>query len=523
MIKLNTRGPSRFIVSFTGPIKYILVKYTVILIITSLFTFSALAQKVPVRYGKVSDEEIGLSSYQGSNAVILCDYGTYQYDARLGQVYLYFTRHLRIKILNKEGLKYATQKIPFFDLKSATYFRDNRVFELRAQTLNMNAKNEIKRDKVKPKDYTVAGSDADFNCSLTIKFPNVTVGSIIEYEIKIPTIEVVNLPEWIFEQDIPVIHSELRVISPEYIQYSGKSYLVDYLDVSETKYQTSILSYPRGSISYQSYQMQFVKGHVPAASPGTPYYERMRMKIMLDFASQKFTIPGIPYLFRATDREYKYKDRAEKDMTLTNNSYILYKSPDLEALPKKMLKDPYFGPPLNIHMGINDTINSLIKGCTDNEKKVQIIYNFISNHMTWNGVYRSYVDPALSKFMLKVISQVSNDKAKLNKSLSKPYDKQIGTNAEINFILINSLRKAGIRANPVLVSTLDYSYLDPELFSLQQFNHVVALVEINNKSIILDAVHTNEGIVLSKQNLNPVGLVVKNDEAYWITLQEPDK
>jgi hypothetical protein len=496
------------------------MKYPVILLITSLFTFSSLAQKAPVKYGKISDEEIHLNAYQSSGAVILCDYGTYHYDARLGQLYLYFTRHLRIKILTSDGLKYATQKIPFYDLKSATYFRNNRVFELRAQTLNINAKNEVKRDKVKPKNYTVTGPDTNFNSMLTIKFPNVAVGSIIEYEIKIPTIEVVNLPEWIFEQDIPVIHSELRVISPEYIQYTGKAYRVDYLDVSETKYQTSVLSYPRGSISYQSYQMQFVKSNIPAASPGTPYYERMRLKIMLDFASQKITIPGIPYLFRATEREYKYKDRAEKDMTLTNNSYILYKKPDLETLPKKMLKDPYFGPPLNIHMGINDTINSLIKGNTNDEEKIQIIYHFISNHMSWNGVYRSYVDPALSKFMLKIISQVSNDKAKLNKSLSKPYDKQIGTNAEINFILINALRKAGIRANPVLVSTLDNSFLDPELFSLQQFNHVVALVEINNKSIILDAVHTNDGPVPSTQKLNSIGLVVKTDEAYWITLQE---
>lgn len=498
------------------------MKYPVILIITSFFTFSVLAQKMPVKYGKISDEEINLSSYHGSDAVILCDYGTYQYDARLGQLYLYFTRHLRIKILTSAGLKYATQTVPFYDLKSATSFRNNRVFELRAQTLNINAKNEIKHDKVKTKNYTVSEADVDFNSSLTIKFPNVAVGSIIEYEIKIPTIEVVNPPEWIFEQDIPVIHSELRVISPEYIQYSGKAYLIDYLDVSETKYQTSVLSYPRGSISYQSYQMQFVKSNVPAASPGTPYYERMRLKIMLDFASQKFTIPGVPYLFRATDREYKYKDRAEKDMTLTNISYILYKSPDLETLPKKMLKDPYFGPPLNIHMGINDTINSLIKGRTNEEEKIQIIYNFISDHMTWNGVYRSFVDPALSKFMLKIISQVNN-KAKLNKSLSKPYDKQIGTNAEINFILINALRKAGIKANPVLVSTLDNSYLDPELFSLQQFNHVVALVEINNQSIILDAVHANDGTVLSKQNLNSIGLVIKSDEAYWITLEESGK
>ncbi len=491
-------------------------------LLTMLVAFSlpAVSQKEPIKYGKLSNEDIDLTEYQGYDAVVLCDYGTYSFDARLGQLYFYFSRHLRIRILTEEGIKYAKQTIPFYDLKKATYFRNNRVYELKAETINPEKNKKPVKSKVKSKHYKEFVTDADFNNSLEIDFPDVQPGSIIEYEIKIPTIEVVNPPIWLFQHDIPVLYSELRIISPEYIQYSGKTYNVDYLDLSETNYQTRVLSFPRGSYSYQAYTMQFVKTNVPATGPNVPDYDRMYLKIMLEFASQKFTIPGVQYLFRAVDREYKYKDRAEKNTTLTNNSYILYKRPDsLEDLAKKMLKDPYFGPPLNIHMGLNDTIRELTKESSGPNEKIQVIYNFVSNHMNWNGLYRSFVDPSLSKVILKFIGKISHDKANLNKSLSKPFDEQVGTNAEINFILINSLRKAGIKAYPVLVSLKDNECLDPMFFNLHQFNHVVALVESDGKNILLDAVLTDNGPLFKSKEISNVGLVIKHNEAYWITIE----
>lgn len=486
------------------------------LILISIPTWS---QKAPVKYGNLSEDEIALNEYQNYDAIILCDYGNYSFDARLGQLFFYYSRHLRIKILTEEGLKYAKQIIPFYDLKKAAYFRNNRVYELRAQTLNIDKNNKITKSKVKPKHCIEGEADVDFNNTLQIDFPDAEVGSIIEYKINIPTIEIVNPPSWIFQHEIPVLYSELRVTSPEYIQYAGKTYNLEYLDVSEKTYQNRVLSFPRGSFSYQAYILQFAKSNIPAADPNTPEYERMRLKIMLEFASQKLTIPGVQYLFRACEREFKYKDRAEKNMTLTNNSFILYKKPDLEELPKKMLKDPYFGPPLTIHMGLNDTIMKLTKEVKNPEEKTKIIYDLVSNHMEWNGINRTFVDPTLSKLILKVVSKVSNDKANMNKSLSKPFDKQTGTNAEINFILINSLRKAGLKAFPVLVSTKDNSYLDMDYFNLHQFNHVIAMIELDGTNVLLDAVLTDDEPFFKTKEMNNIGLVIKNNEAYWISIE----
>jgi hypothetical protein len=495
------------------------MKNLIFLFFLFISVYSAQAQKSPVKFGKLNESEITLTEYQNYDAVVLCDYGTYSFNAQLGPLYFYYSRHLRIKILTEEGLKYAQQAIRYYDLKKAEYFKNNRVYELRAQTLNVNSSNKIVKSKVKPKHYSEQEVDADFNNVLQINFPDVKVGSIIEYKINIPTIEIVNPPSWVFQHEIPVLYSELRVISPEYIQYSGKIYNMEYLDVSEKTFQNRTINYSRGSYNYQAYIMQFAKENIPAADSNTPYLDRMRLKIMLDFASQKLTVPGVQYLFRACNREYKYKDRAEKNMTLTNNSFILYKKPNLADLPKKMFKDPYFGPPLTIHMGLNDTILMLTKDTKSSIEKTNIIYDYISGHMQWNGRYRTFVDPALSKLILKVVSKVSSDKANLNKSLSRPFEKQIGTNAEINFILINSLRKAGINAYPLLVSSKENSFLDMEFFNLHQFNHVVALVEIDNNYIVFDAVLTDKGPLIEVNEMNNVGLAIKNNKAFWLNLK----
>ena len=96
-----------------------------------LISLMGYSQKYPMKYGKLADNELNLNEYQGAGAVVLCDFGQYYFDAKLGRVFFYFKRHLRIKILSEEGLKYAKQTIPFYDLKAATYYPNNTGYEIR--------------------------------------------------------------------------------------------------------------------------------------------------------------------------------------------------------------------------------------------------------------------------------------------------------------------------------------------------------------------------------------------------------
>lgn len=477
------------------------------------------AQKDPVKYGKFTDDEIKLQEYQGYDAVILADYGTYSFDAHAGKLYFYHSRHLRIKILNESGLKYACQNVLFYNLKMADYFNSNLTYELKAQTINFDQKGKISKSKVKTKYRSESDTDGKFITLLTINFPDVKVGSIIEYEINIPTIEVVNPPSWFFQHELPVMYSELRVTTPEYISYSGKTYNVDKLDLSEKTPLMGIISYYKGgSFSIQSYMMRFVKTNIPPAVDDMAWYDRMRVKIMLDNASQRIYIPGAKELFKATDPEYKYRDRAAKYSTLSNSGYILYDSPTLENLPQKLQKDLSFGPPMSIYLNFSDSLNLLIKDLKSDEEKVQKIYDLVRNTMEWNGEFRWYVDPAFPKLARNVISRFTSNSDVLNRSLSKPLDQGKGNNAEINFILINALKRAGYNVYPVLTSTLNHSFLDPTFFNLHQFNHVVAYIEIDGNGYLLDATQTGKGSILESIPMNPVGLRIDPDKATWIEI-----
>ena len=488
-------------------------------------TLLCLGQRAPVKYGKIDEKEIALTNYQGADAVILCDYGEYRFNGITGVVYFEFNRHLRIKILTEAGLRYATQQISYYDLHSASYSPYNRSNTLKAQTLNVNTKGKVVASKVKPK-YTVTSKyDENFNASLTIYFPNVKVGSIIEYEITIPTIETINPSPWMVQYDLPCLWNELRITTPLEFNYAIKPYNLEYSDVWEFKSITTSIQFPGRSVVYNGNQFQFIRKDVPLL----PYMgseidynnSRMFVKFMLEYASKNFLFPEMSEIFKATDPEYKYLDKSEKQLAIEHSGYILYRKPDLKKIAKDLNKSEQFGKPLIINMGLNDTIRKLKGLYNTDEEKVMAIYGFVRNQVEWNHLYRIFVDAGMPLFFVKLVEKFAQEPVKMNTSLQKVIKKQEGTNSEINSILINLLRAAGFKANPVLVSTLNNCYLDTTFFNLHQFNHVIAAVEVDGRDILLDAVMKGDGSILSSDIMNEYGLMIELKNARWIQVAYP--
>lgn len=482
------------------------------------------SQKAPMKYGKPSETEIKLTEFQNADAVILCDFGEYYLDGKVGPVYFYFKRHLRIKILTENGLKYATQTVPYYDLTKATFYQNSTGYELRAQTLNIDENGKIIKSRLKPKNITRSNVYNDFNTEVTLNFPDVKVGSIIEYEINIPTIYLVNPPVWYLQYDIPVVWSELRITSPEEIDYGAKVYNCNSMDIFEKKSINTSISYMRGSASYIANRLQFVKTNIPAyydtqslndANPG-----RMYIKFMLEYASRKFSPPFMEELFKATDPGFRYLDKSEKSTTLRNSSYILYTKPELETIAGKLMKDPSFGPPMIINMGLKDTLQKITEGCKTTDEKTKAIYRYVSDRFEWNGSYRVFVNMGFPIRIVEFASRFASEDANMNTSLSKAFRKQTGTSSEINFTLINLLNTAGIKAYPVLVSTNDFDIIDTTFFNLHQFNHVVVFVEQSEGNTLLDAVQTENGTILTTTPLNKYGLLIKKNEAEWVSVVE---
>jgi len=164
-----------------------------------LSVISLYAGKKPIKYGRVDKEALEMTVCaldSTASAVVLCDYGYFN-----GSTYQ-FTRTLRIKILRKEGLNYASRvfHVPDdYNIKGVTYnLVDGEVVESKLK------KSQIFSERVY-RNY--------FRQRVTM--PNVEVGSV--FDIQITSL---GLPmEWYFQQTIPVLRSELVLESTIYVSY----------------------------------------------------------------------------------------------------------------------------------------------------------------------------------------------------------------------------------------------------------------------------------------------------------------
>jgi len=189
-------------------------------LLTMLCTVSSVlcfAQKDPIKYGDVPLEDLKMTTYpldSSASAVVLADYGqsTLKYNQNTGFSIL-FERILRIKILTKDGLDWATVSVPLYHDGST----DEKLTSLRATTYNLE-NGKVVETKLK--------GDGTFNEKLSenldiAKFtlPNVRQGSVIDVSYKVTSEFLFNFQDWDFQRTIPTRWSEYRTNIPEFYHY----------------------------------------------------------------------------------------------------------------------------------------------------------------------------------------------------------------------------------------------------------------------------------------------------------------
>jgi len=160
------------------------------------------AEKPPVKFGKISKDELAMTTYEpdtSAAAVVLCKYGRFNAND------FKFTRIERIKVLKKSGTNYAEFVLP--GGKDDTF---------RGRTYNL-VDDEIEVTKLK-KESVFKERVTDRIYRYRIALPNVKVGSVFEIEFS-----TMGLPtEWAFQRTIPVKWCELILEQSSYIDYRKK-------------------------------------------------------------------------------------------------------------------------------------------------------------------------------------------------------------------------------------------------------------------------------------------------------------
>ena len=284
-------------------------------------------------------------------------------------------------------------------------------------------------------------------------FPDVKAGSIIEFKYRHNGAGGI---DWYFQKPIPVKYSEFVC-----------DYPADLVELAFT---------PKCFMPYE--QKRDNKGNRS-----------------INFFSMK-EVPALrdePYILNADD----YKQKIEiKPVALFNGvgvrQSILYNWP---RVIKLLMEDEDFGLQIKKEIPRTADLDAAIKNVKDQYQRMKIIFQYVKKNMEWNG------NPGI--WALDGVKAAWKDKK--------------GTTGEINLILINLLRDAGLNAKPILVSTHDNGLVNSTdagnfyNWGVNQFNKVLAWVTIGEETYALDAtdkdtpvnlipydVVTTEGLVIEK-------------------------
>jgi len=524
-------------------------------ILIFLFVFSyyyMLAQPAPIKWKDIPLEDLKMTEYEqnpDAPAVVLCDYGQMYFDTNPNgrHLFLFYNRHVRIKILKNEGIKYARIQIPFHDIHCEKFQNENSII-VSARVYNLAENGKVISKKLKRKDISYRDST---NCYRIAEFtiPDVKTGSIIEYKYITPTLDLVFPKSWYFQTGIPTRHSEFRMQVPSDFQYLISPVNIKSFDVNKQQFYSkniffdwyryyrrsgSSLVYGRKykvNINLSGKSYQFVKKYVPkfACNHHTiaPNNQKQKLNIHLVKITKNTYDAGWEQLTHSlmitTDEYYKDKTPEQKRMITYPAAYIIYQLPDWEELNNDLLKYDRFGLPLIMHWNYKHSLDSIIRGIEHKYEKMIAIYDYIRKNIKWNGQYDIYTNRVFNPFIGKVYAKITR-KMVNEKSLRLPFENKTGTSSEINFILIYLLNKAGIETHPVLLSTRRNGKVDKNIPDAKQFNHVIAIAEISGQQLFLDATDSLRPYNLLKQNsLGVEGLIVKKKDPGWVKISNAKK
>ncbi|ALM48693.1 transglutaminase [Flavobacterium psychrophilum] len=420
------------------------------LLLLLAFTFGASAQDF--RVFKVTKEELEEKVHPtdtSASAAILHKLGkTYFMITSEGYWNVVTETVTRIKIYKKDGYKYASDELAYY-----TGGKNIKVNYTDAYTYNLVG-NEIVRTRLK--------GDGEFKEKISEKYekrkitmPDVKERCIIEF-----TSTVINpffsvFPDWYFQYDIPANYIEYKISIPQYFIYNR--YMAGYSKVTKSE---TMINRPAGK-DYTEYVDLFSAYNVKAVN------------------DEAFV-----------NNIENYMPILKHELSSTNFSSSGKKnySTDWASVSKTIYDDDNFGRELKMDSYYKQDLTELLKSTLSTDDKIQKIFNHVKSTMNWNG-YNSYF---------------------CDKGVKKAYAAKTGNVAEINLILTAMLREAGLKADPVLVSTRSNGIA---MFpSYSAYNYVVAGVETDKGIVLLDATskYSNPGL-LPLRALNWQGRMIRKD------------
>ncbi len=429
------------------------------------------AQKEFPAFGKIdlADLELKDCSFDlGADAFKLIDLGKIYFSRRIDSISPYVSMHerrVRIKILKTSGLCNGNLTIPFFSANN-----EERIIKIDACTFNLLEGNKVRKTIVeKSSIYTRRISKQ--TSEMTLIFPEVKVGSVIEYTYLIQKKSVTEIKDWYFQSNMPTKFSSYEINIPSIFHFTIHPLTADSLEMKEKRH-TDRMMVKGTSASPEISQKIFIMRNLPAVQ-NEPYMGSAR-----DYMQR--------LSFRLIEMDY-------------GNGISINAHSEWDEVVTELHKDPHFGSQLNQKLPEAAYLLADVMAHDGLENKMAFLYDYVQKKIQWNE------EESIYSF----------------RGIRKTFNDQFGSSGDLNLLLLSLLAKAGIKAIPVLFSTRNNGLVNTTLPFISQFNTVMALVSINGKEYLLDAANKNVTYHLKPEKiLNTRGFVVMEGTERWLEVSD---
>ena len=408
--------------------------------------------KSPVKFGKISTEDFKTSVYSidsNAAAVVIADIGNSSITGNSkGWFSIEFRRFKRIHILKKSSYELADVEISLYTNGSS----EEELQGLKAYTYNLE-NGKVIETKLDNKSGVFQDKLSKNHLVKKFTFPAIKEGSIIEYEYTIHSDFITNLQPWEFQGAYPRLWSEYNVSIPEFFYYVFLSQGNQYDLSRTTKNKMERFRVVDGSGAGASETYSFDAGV-------TDY--RMVMKNIPALKEESFTSTLDNHIAKIDFQLASYRQPLTPRDIMGNWTDVT----------KELLKDENFGLQLSRDNGwMSDELKIAISGASSDLDKAKNIYHYLQNIFTCTNYSRLYTDQPLRNILKE----------------------KKGSEVEINLLLVAMLRKAGLPADPLMLSTKSHGYALSAYPMMDKFNYVICRTVIGGKTFYLDASRSKLG------------------------------
>ena len=487
-------------------------------ILLTMFWLAANAQdNINMKFGKPTKEEMSMTTYGAdpqADAVVLCRLTDVEYTVQTSSYLVDYREKCRIKVLKPNGAKYAKVTVPYKKNMSVgnnisglrTSFMtipmdrisgnsafqeqdgsmsegvfgtdgDEMIEDVKATAFNMEGTKVVKTS-LKKSDIVNKTID-EHNYLVEFTVPKVKEGTVIEYEYTIHSQLFWELRDWYAQCDIPVVFAKLDMNIPNFLIFNIEDHGIQRLTYTCTA----------GSMKYK------VESD-PLANP---------MSVVTNhYVYVGRDLKGMPkddFVWNVKDywagitaelKQYRLRGMSQMDYAQT-----------WEKIDNMLLEDPALGLQLSSHSPLHDELTAAhVADITEQRERMAAVCKLVLDKVKWDGTYR-------------LATTDDNTGATLKRGT--------GSNADVNMLLIQSLRDAGLQAYPVVLRTRDEGMMPYNFPSISKLNSYVVGVQFQNGSTAFVDASSENGFINAlpaQLQVESARLIIPDNKSQWVNLQK---